>query len=444
METSILFQTVADFYNVNNKYAYTKLKNLIAPIICYVERNLNEVSYKKFGISLDFKDKFTYISHRLNDAELDAFIRLYKKIRAINVHARTFYSSKEMHKTFNFDISKLTKDYAFLELDIPVNTPSGELTVYGMTYILSLLLNGDQFWSLLNLMSQEKRLGLPLNYLVYEKKQLIKEKSESINNIRKGIKDIPIIYFAEQYVMPIISETYLIFEEEILKEHTVKPKNPFYLSFPEAMSVLGIEDGLKKQLIFLRNMWAHGNSFYYTSPQENTIIKFIDIMGGLANTRYKTIAQNALKKLKILLLQLKYKRPTEMALKLQNDRSNKESLLHRIETMTGFNDKDELIPLFLEERLSEIDWCQVKFRYNNKEEKLGEYNFNHITVIEHISSKDKPFIIDGIQTELYSFKEYVLPDYKCLDVSIKITANKRESIVAITDFVTHKSIIYGE
>lgn len=46
--------------------------------------------------------------------------------------------------------------------------------------------------------------------------------------------------------------------------------------------------------------------------------------------------------------------------------------------MTGFNDKDELVPLFIEERLSEIDWCQVKFRYNNKEDKLGEYNFNHI------------------------------------------------------------------
>ena len=141
METSILYQTVADFYHIKNKYDYTKLKNLIAPIICYVERNLNEVSYKKHGISSEFKDKFTYISCRLDEAELDKFIRLYKKIRAINVHARTFYSPKDMHTVFAFDISKLVKDYDFLELSIPVNTHSGELTVYGMICVLSILLN---------------------------------------------------------------------------------------------------------------------------------------------------------------------------------------------------------------------------------------------------------------------------------------------------------------
>lgn len=334
MQTSILYQTVTEFYNIDNKYDYTKLKNLIAPIICYVERNLNELSYKKYGISLDFKDKFAYISHRLDDTELDKFIRSYKKIRAINVHARTFYPKESMREAFTFDISKLTADYAFLNLDIPFNTPSGELTVYGMLFILSVLLNTDQFWSLINLMANEKRICLN-KYLTYGTKKVLKEEHADINNIRKGIKDIPIIYCAEQYVMPIISETYLIFEEEILKNNKVKPKNPLYLSFPEAMAALDIDDELKKRLIFLRNMWAHGNSFYYTSPQDNTIIKFIDTMQELIRTEFKLIAENALKKLKILLIQLKYKRPAELAIKLQNDRGNKDTLLHRIETMTG-------------------------------------------------------------------------------------------------------------
>lgn len=443
MQTSILYQTVTDFYNIDNKYDYTKLKNLIAPIICYVERNLNEVSYKKYGISLDFKDKFAYISHRLDDTELDKFIRLYKKIRAINVHARTFYSKEHMREVFTFDISKLTADYAFLNLDIPFNTPSGELTVYGMLFILSVLLNADQFWSLINLMANEKRICLN-KYLTYGTKKVLKEEHADINNIRKGVKDIPIIYCAEQYVMPIISETYLIFEEEILKNNKVKPKNPLYLSFPEVMSALDIDDELKKKLIFLRNMWAHGNSFYYTSPQDNTIIKFIDVMQELIHTEFKLIAKNALKKLKISLIQLKYKRPAEMAIKLQNDRGNKDTLLHRIETMMGFHDKDELVPLFIEERLSEIDWCHVKFKYNNKEEKLGEYNFNHITVIEHISSNGEPFIIEGEQTELYHFKEFVLPEFNCLDVSLQTTAVKKEMTIVTTNFVTRKSVVYGE
>ena len=60
METSILSQTISQFFTANNKNVSIGLKNLISPIICYAERNLNEVSYKKYGISDAFKEKFLF------------------------------------------------------------------------------------------------------------------------------------------------------------------------------------------------------------------------------------------------------------------------------------------------------------------------------------------------------------------------------------------------
>lgn len=76
METPILSQTISQFFSTSDKNASIGLKNLISPIICYVERNLNEVSYKKYGISDTFKEKFLFISQHLSDDELDEFIRL--------------------------------------------------------------------------------------------------------------------------------------------------------------------------------------------------------------------------------------------------------------------------------------------------------------------------------------------------------------------------------
>lgn len=443
MVANIFCQTITEFYSIENKYNYTKLKNLISPVISYVERNLNEVSYKKYGISQDFKEKFSYIATNLDNDSLDKFIKTYKRIRAINVHARTFYSNKSLKKLFTYDLSNLTNDFAFLELDAPYNNHLGEITVYGMLFILGILLSDEQYWSFINLLANEKRFSLT-EYLTYEMKKELKEKHIGINNIRKTEKDIPIVYCAEQFVVPIISETYLILEEEILKKHKIKPKNPLYLSFPETVNALNIDDNLKRELIFLRNMWAHGNSFYYTSAQNNTIIKFIDVMQLLSNTEYEPIAHNALKKLKITLLQLKYKRPVEMVIKFQQERLNKISLLHRLEKMTSFNDKDDLIPIFMEKRLEPIDHCQVVFKYNNKEEKLGCYYFEHITIIEHNSLDRIPFVIDGEQTDITSFKEFVLPEYKSLEVSTNPVVTIHKSMIAETKFVTKISICYEE
>lgn len=443
METNILYQTITEFYNIENKYNYTKLKNLISPVISYVERNLNEVSYKKYGISKEFKEKFSYIATNLDNDSLEELIRLYKRIRAINVHARTFYSNKSLEKLFTYNLANLTHNFSFLGIDVPYNNHLGEITVYGMLFVLSVLLSDDQYWSFMNLLANEKRFSLT-EYLTYERKKELKEKHTCISHIRKAEKDIPIIYCAEQFVMPIISETYLILEEEILKKHKIKPKNPLYLSFPEIVNVLNIDSDLKKELIFLRNMWAHGNCFYYTSAQDNTIVKFIDVMQLLSNTQYESIAHTALKKLKIKFLQLKYKRPAEMAIKLQKDRLNKTSLLHRIEKMTSFNDKDDLIPNFLEKRLEEIDCGQVSFGYNNKEEKLGCYNFDYITIIEHNSLVGIPFVIDGFQTDITFFKEFVLPEYNSLEVTTNPVLSKHESMITKTNFVTKVSIDYGE
>ena len=47
-------------------------------------------------------------------------------------------------------------------------------------------------------------------------------------------------------------------------------------------------------------MWAHGNCFYYTSHDDNTLIKFIEVMQLLATTQFEKIAKQGLKKLKFM------------------------------------------------------------------------------------------------------------------------------------------------
>lgn len=49
-----------------------------------------------------------------------------------------------------------------------------------------------------------------------------------------------------------------------------------------------------------------------------------------------------------------------------------------------------------------------------------------------------------MQTELYHFKEFVLPEFKCLDISLQTATIKKESTIATTNFVTQKTVIYGE
>lgn len=445
MEQSILNKSVSEFYDINNKYAYTKLKNLIAPIICYVERNLNEVSYKKYGISASFKEKFCYLANRLNDEELDRFIRFYKKIRALNVHARTYYLPAALKKTFSFDLSKLSEGNPFLELDVALNGVAGELTVYGMLFVLSTMLSESQFRTFLDTLARDKYLALPAAYRSYKKRKEILNSFVGLNVVQKEEADIPLIFCAERDVIPILSETYLILEEEILKNHTVIPKAS-YLSFPESLAPLEIPDDLKERLRHLRNMWAHGNCFYYTSPQDNVIVEFIECMQSLSKTQdsYGKIARSALKKLKITLLHIKYKRPAEMALKLQKDRLTAEGILRRLATMTNFSDKDELVPLFIEEKLSNVDCGQINFGFNNKKERLGVYPFSRITIVEHRTKENLPFIVEGFHTDLTYFKEYCLPEYPRLNVKVDGNNAIIETATASTNCVQKITAIYGE
>lgn len=442
MGNTILSQTVSEFYRIQNKNIYTKLKNLIAPIICYVERNLNEVSYKKYGIGAELKEKFPYLAQRLTDDELSEFIKFYKKIRALNVHVRTYYSKSGMKQHFTFDLSKLASGDEFLGLAIPYTAEDGELTIYGMLFVLSILLDIDQFWALLNMVVREPIFTMPQDYRVYDKKNTIRQTFVALNTVKKTQKDIPLIFCAEQYVIPIVAEAFLILEEDILSVHDITPAK-CYLSFPEILQPLDIDGNMKEKLRHLRNMWAHGNCFYYISPQDNVVVEFIDIMRRLLQSRYERVANNALKKLKHTLLQLKYKRPTEMAIKLQVDRTTEEGILHRLSTMTGFRDKDELVPLFIEEKLSEIDCDPIKFGYNNKEEKLGVYYFSRIEIIIHHTDTAHPFVVDGFQTNLTEIREYRLPEYDRLHVETVGGHAKDEKMIAETAFVRKISVQYG-
>ena len=94
--------------------------------------------------------------------------------------------------------------------------------------------------------------------------------------------------------------------------------------------------------------------------------------------------------------------------------------------------------------MEEIDCGQVLFGYNNKEEKLGCYNFDHITINEHTSLTGTPFVIDGFKTEVTYFKEFVLPEYKSLEVTTNPVLSKHESMITKTNFVTKVTIDYGE
>ncbi len=55
---NVLSQPVYLVYQRTNRFTCTKIKNMLSTVICYVERNLNEVSYKKYGCGVDFKKKF--------------------------------------------------------------------------------------------------------------------------------------------------------------------------------------------------------------------------------------------------------------------------------------------------------------------------------------------------------------------------------------------------
>lgn len=443
METPILSQTISQFFTASNKNVSIGLKNLISPIICYAERNLNEVSYKKYGISDAFKEKFLFISQHLNDDELDEFIRFYKKIRALNVHAIAVYSTSKMKRHFKFDLSKLTAHYSFLRLNYNICGDDEELTIYGMLFVLSLLLNVDQFWAMLNTIIRQKSFMLPKEFLLYDTKKTFRDDFSALNTVKKEERDIPIIFCEEQYVVPIISETFLRFEEEVLKKHRIVPTKS-YISFPEVMQPLDLGKKLKEELRSLRNMWAHGNCFYYTSHDDNTLIKFIEVMQLLATTQFEKIAKQGLKKLKFMLLNLKYKRPVEMAIKLQHDRLTEDGILHRLITMTNFRGKDDLVPLYIEKKLFEIDCGAITFGYNNKDEKLGTYAFSRITIIEHTTNENHPFIVEGFQTNLTYFKEFCLPEYPQLRVDVLGWSNKKERVDTVTEYVKKVTVVYGE
>lgn len=210
------------------------------------------------------------------------------------------------------------------------------------------------------------------------------------------------------------------------------------------MQPLDLGKKLKEELRSLRNMWAHGNCFYYTSHDDNTLIKFIEVMQLLATTQFEKIAKQGLKKLKFMLLNLKYKRPVEMAIKLQHDRLTEDGILHRLITMTNFRGKDDLVPLYIEKKLFEIDCGAIIFGYNNKDEKLGTYAFSRITIIEHTTNENHPFIVEGFQTNLTYFKEFCLPEYPQLRVDVLGWSNKKERVDTVTEYVKKVTVVYGE
>lgn len=429
---------ISEFYDIENKYIYTKIKNMVAPTICNIERNLNEICYKKNGIGDEFRSSFLLISETFSPGELQDLMVLYKKIRSINVHARTFYSKEDMK--YSFDLGKI-KNYDFMGLNIPFCIASGELTVYGMLALIALFLNVDQLKSFLNTICNQEYFDIPAEYKVYSKKSELMERYAGINNIRDSAKDMELIFFEEQFIVPIVAESFLILEEEIFKVNPINPTK-FFIPFSEAATFLNINAKLRQRLIDVRNMWAHGNCFYYTSNSDNLMVDFIEIMGDLLQTEYAEYATHTLDKIKRTVLNFKYKRPIELVLRLQMDRGDQETLLDRLGKIQRFNDKDKLVPLIVERKLAKLHLKGVVFFYRNKEIKFDDFQYRTMDIVYHISESGEPFIVEGFQTEYTTLKEYRVAQFHPLAITTKSGKEGIEKVNDGTAYVRLVTITY--
>ncbi len=430
---TILSTPVYRMYTKQNASQCLTLKKILSSAICYAERNLNEISYKKNGIGSSFKEKFPFISGILNDDDLRKFMRLYARIRVINVHYTLEFSQNRLRSELVFNFSKVSSQSNFLGLDMAWTDASGNLTVYGMLSVISLLLNSDQFWAYIGLLCQNHSFfALNRTYLSYDSKKALRDRFNENIIALQAEKDSPLIFCEEQFIVPLVATTFLELEKEILYKCRIPFSAQEDLSFKDIAQHLPLNSDNRNKLICLRNMWAHGNCFYYVTDSDNLIISFIRIMKALLTTDYSMTATRGLNALKRTVLQVKYKRPVEMALKLQNDKSDAEALVHRLQTMTTFKDfeKDLLIPIALEDKIvSEID-CDVCFRFQNKEESIDDYIFSSIEIIEHHAPNDKVLNVEGVDTGLTYFKEYALPEYPQLRVNIANQLNVQTSFTA--------------
>ncbi len=378
------------------------------------------------GAESILKKNFLFISRIFDDEKLNNFVRLYKRIRALNVHSATQFDIKKMKEDLTYDLAYVKNCYKFLGLDEKWNDEFNNITVYGMFAVISLFLNTAQQWSFINLIFQNHQLfEINRNYLTYESKNNIRAALDDMNILSRKNRDAPFIFCEEQFVIPIVAKTFLELENEILILNNFQRKKSAYLSFKEIAQKLLISEAARDRLVWLRNMWAHGNCFYYNSEEDNLIVSFIKIIKALVNTEFEKIAKNGLDGLKRSLILLKYKRPVEMAIKLQDDRKDAERLIHRIKTMTGFNDNDKemMIPTKIEDLVFSSSSCDIICKFKNKEEVLDDYTFVKIEIIEHKAKLGKTLFVDGFDTGLEYFKEYVLPEFKRLDV--KIIGQKR-------------------
>lgn len=453
---------VSEFYHKDNVYYATKARNVLATACSFVERNLSECNFgaycrelKDTGIKnekiwAEVKEKFPYISTRLYDDELyDLIINVYKSIRNYNMHSRIYYD-KYMLEKIQFEFAKLLK-YKFMKLeDKKLTNENNELTLYGCCAVIGFFLKGYQMKKFAMDLSKcsyfdrennkyEYLLDMPNEYRDKKKWDQIEKTQKSQCFVKSDGKEKDIILFQEKYILSIVADFFLYFEDYIIKNGIVKQiPNSDYNVFKKLINQIDIKDGLKRKIVFVRNMWAHGNYCYYIDNDDknkNLMLQFIQMLNGLKETQLARTVENASKRILKEIIEKKYKQAIKETLELQKHYNDFDLLNKCIEKVNSIPIRHASVPIEVEKELAKlVDNKTIKISLDKVDDTKTEYEFSNIKIITH-KCKDG-FEVNGFKTQFTEITEYIVNGVKPLQITSngKPCWNKRD--IYKTPFMT--------
>lgn len=464
----IFNMVVSEFYHKDNVYYATKARNVLATACSFVERNLSECNFgaycrelknngtKNEKIWAEVKEKFPYISTRLSDDELyDLIINVYKPIRNCNMHSRIYYD-KDKLKKIQFEFAKLPK-YKFIKLkDKELTNENNELTLYGCCAVIGLFLKGYQMKKFAMDLStyyyknkddkREYLLDMPNEYRDKKKWDQIEKTQKSQCFVKSDGKEKDLILFQEKYILSIVADFFLYFEDYIIKNGMVKQiPNSDYNVFKKLINQIDIKDGLKRKIVFVRNMWAHGNYCYYIDSDDknkNLMLQFIQMLNGLKETQFAQMVENASKRILKEILEKKYKQAIKGALESQKYYNDFDLLNKCIENINNIPIRHASVPIEVEKELAKLVGNKtVKISLDKVDDTKTEYEFSSIKIIIH-KCKDG-FEVNGFKTQFTEITEYIVNEVQPLKITLngKLCLRRKREIYK-TPFMTQSEWWY--
>lgn len=423
-----------------------KIKKFLMPFFSEIEKNiqslfnLDTLSYKSIKTEL-FKKSYKYLNDNFSIKQIQELFNILRKCRNLCWHFITppidteKYILKDCDKFFELSLFE----------DVPTQIDN-EITIHGLLVLMMLFMSNDQ----INDFTIKMRYIDEYNIYKYihgkKRKNKIEEqnkrqvalmkKFKGYNNIKSSLLSVPDNKFFKN-ILEKLSLFILDFEKggcyafNLFDE--LKEKDG-YSTTSDILSHLDISEKLKKDIINLRCVIAHGE---YNQARkkidDELLLLLVNIVDGLIKELKNKEMLKVIKQYSMVLknfIEAKYKRMVELVLKVTNANNDNlidsESTQRRLEELNRMNYVMPEIRIKIEKNISNM-FKNEKFKINlrnNKKIAIDTLKITHINLYDINVGNAIYFTILGNKVlgnkiTFAEFDEYPLPTILAFDKNDK-------------------------